>query len=160
MKNVAVPVTGPLLPLNVAVSLTVSPKSADDFWEVVAIVGGTHVLRLPKAKSFSWASVSAEVRVSARNEPKHGAWPSNMSERLMPPSKNWPAAKSWAPSLFVKVHGAVAVAALTTAQMSNVPSATSHSAPAATRSRLLPLAAGSQEPLLARFPPPPAESHS
>ena len=35
-------------------------------------VGGTQVLKLPRAKSLSWASVSCDERVSARKLPKHG----------------------------------------------------------------------------------------
>jgi hypothetical protein len=83
-----------------------------------------------------------------------------MSLRLMPPSKNWPIAKSCSPSLFVKVHGAFAMSSFVTAQMSKVPSATSHPAPAATRFRWLPLVAGSQFPGCAMLPPPPAPAHS
>ena len=82
------------------------------------MTGGTQVLRLPRAKSLSCASVSCEERVSARKVPKHGGSPPNMSDRLMPPSKNWPTPKLVLPSLLRKGQGAVAVAALVTAQMS------------------------------------------
>jgi hypothetical protein len=74
------------VPLNVAVSWTVPPKSTLDADDSVAIVGGTQVLNAPRAKSFSCALVDEELRVSARKLPKHGAVPSNSDLRLMPPS--------------------------------------------------------------------------
>src|SRR6185312_9980754 len=90
-KKSTLPATVPFEPLNVATSTTDSPLLILLTFVVpcltcVSIFGGTQVSRLPSAKSLSCASVSCEERVSARNVPKHGACPPNMSVRLMPPS--------------------------------------------------------------------------
>src|SRR5687767_8204832 len=89
-KNLAVPVTSPFVPSKVATSTTDSPLlMLETFcpfcWTWVSISGGTQVSRLPSAKSLSCASVSADERVSARNVPKHGGSPPNISLRLIPP---------------------------------------------------------------------------
>src|SRR4029079_2168683 len=136
-----VPVTGPWIPDRLAWSVTFAPKSAFETLESVVRSGGTQVSSEPRAKSLSWASTSWDERVSARNVLKHGASPPKRVLRLMPPSKNWPSAKLWSPSLLVNDHGAVSVWALTTAETCNAPSGvlTSHAVPAATRVTLSPM---------------------
>src|SRR5436190_8369168 len=109
MKNLTVPEAGPSVPLSVAVSCTVAPKSAVEALESVTIVGGAHVLKLPVTKFFSSAVVEVDARVSARNEVKHGTFaPRKRDCRLTPPSKKLATGNVPAEPCFgVYDHGAV-----------------------------------------------------
>src|SRR5262245_58025497 len=88
MKNLTVPDGVPLAPLRCATSWTDAPKSAVAVLELVSIVGGTQVSKLPPAKSLRVESTDWDERVSAMKLLKQGAVPPKRSSRSMPPSKN------------------------------------------------------------------------
>src|SRR5829696_421054 len=77
-----------------------------------------HLEKLERTKSARTAVVDVEVRVSEATLPKH--WPPRPSrERLMPPSKNSPSAKSVLWALSSNSHGDSVVVGLTIAQNSS-----------------------------------------
>src|SRR5262249_56622668 len=83
---------------------TVEPPEA-----VVSMIGGTHVLRLPLAKSFSVAVSTSDERVSARKFVKQPPPSPSSVVRSIPVSTN--VLESW----LVGVHGVVIVASFASA---------------------------------------------
>ena len=122
MKNLTVPDAGPSLPDNVAVSVTVPPKSEVGLLAFVVIVGGWQVLNEPRRKLFNSAVVEVELRVSATNVEKHGTFVPKMAPRSAPPSKKLAIGKvPLGPCFGVYAHGDAAVAPLASAQMLSLP---------------------------------------
>src|SRR6476659_7389105 len=85
-----VPVTGPLLPESVAVSVKLSPTSPEAFETWVDRTGFSQNENWPKTKSESVELGSCEDRVSARKLEKHPV-SSLRAVRSMPPSYRAPA---------------------------------------------------------------------
>ncbi len=70
------------------------------------MVGGTHVLKSPVARSLRVESTACDERVSARKLLKQGALPPKRLSRSMPPSKNDSAGiGSFVPGLPLSMNG-------------------------------------------------------